>query len=131
MAKLKECKVAQDGQTRGENEVYDAVFWHKKAKPQEDGSKLVTVGYDNLARQLRTGKNNVKKHCLRLIEKKAMVKIAEPILAERVGTTYRVYNYPQILERRRIAGFTQYVNYKGASLLINPTTGGQSEFDPQ
>jgi hypothetical protein len=127
MAKLLKCKVAQDGQTHGENAVYDAMFWHKKAKPQEDGSKLVTVGYDRLARQLRVGKNNVKKHCQRLITKLAMVKIAEPILAERVGTTYRVYNYPQILERRRVAGFTHYVNFKGASLLVDPTTRGQSD----
>jgi hypothetical protein len=131
MAKLKECKVAQDGQTRGETRVYDEMWWDKKAVEQQDGSKLITVGYRRLARQLRTGRNNVKKHCQQLITKLAMMKIAEPLLAERVGTTYRVYNYPQILERRRIAGFTQYVNYKGASLLINPTTGGQSEFDPQ
>src|ERR1035438_8590775 len=91
MAKLKECKIAPDGHTAGETRVYDEMW--KRAKVTEGGSRRLSIGHDRLARNLRSGRANVRKHCERLIEKLSIRKIADPILAERVGTTYEVFSY--------------------------------------
>ena len=118
MAKLKACKIAQDGHTAGETRVYDEMW--KKVKDLEVGSRKLSIGHDRLARNLRSGRANVRKHCDRLIEKLSIRKIANPILVERVGTTYEVFSYTEILERRRCAGLTHFVSDRGSITLVDP-----------
>jgi hypothetical protein len=117
--RLHKAHLAQQGHTHGEILVYRALWDHKMAKKMDDGSRRISIGWDRMGLAAGMSWKNAKTHCLALIEKLAVEKVADH--HERVGTTYRVLSYAQILERRRKAGLTHVIKNRGKVTLVNPS----------
>ncbi|MDQ2840119.1 MAG: hypothetical protein M3Y72_03590 [Acidobacteriota bacterium] len=109
--------MVQDGHSLGEQALYEALWDH--ATPQDKESKLITIGYRQMGQLARLTVNNSKANINSLLQKLAVEEVAAFSHAQ--GTTYRVFSYPAILERRRQSGLTHYVKRRGV-VFVNPET---------
>jgi hypothetical protein len=117
--------IAQHSMSLGEERVYQTL-WHGR---ESDGifietkrSKTFSLGYDRIARLVRLNEKSVRVLLPKLISKKILQVLAAENSASRVGRTYRIFNYEEILERQRAANLTNVVKNGRAVEFVWPET---------
>ncbi len=108
--KIHKVSSVQSGLSHAELCLYHAL-WNRHKKEQDDGTKLVIIGWQTMATISGMTDNNARCNCRRLIDKMVLDKISEPSACS--GTTYRIYPYEQILIRWRKAGMEYVVKNRG------------------
>ena len=98
---LRKASSVQHGHTPVQQTIY-TVMW-AEGRLQPDGSRIVQVGYEHLARLTGLHKTTISRN-LRSLQVKFSIEALQPANpVARIGTTYRVNSYRAILERRREA----------------------------
>lgn len=118
---IREAKLAQDGHTRVEQHVYETLW--ERAKPHDDISRLMTIGFAAMARLVRLSESNARINLRSLIQKLAIEEHSTYNCEQSLGRTYRIFNYGEILRRRREAGLTWYMRKTLAVVFVDPKTG--------
>ncbi len=115
--KIRRAVVAQDGHSSGEQLLYQALW--NAARP-ESGSldrRIIVAGYQGMSALCKLDKKNCKKNAKGLIEKLAL-EVAETYRSdERIGTTYRIFSYKEVLRRREEAGMVWVVRTSGVRFV--------------
>jgi hypothetical protein len=102
---LRYCRTVQDGHTSSEELAYQGLWAHAQRHGQTDadGSQVVDLALSQLRTILNTDHKNVKRLLTSLISKLALEIVRPPDYRRAICTRYRLFNYEQILERRRTA----------------------------
>jgi len=104
--RVQRVNIAQQSMTLGEERFYQNV-WHARESDgvTKDGprSKVFSLGYDRLAKLVRLDEKSVRMLIPKLVTKRIIEILAGEISAARIGRTYRIFSYEQILERQRAA----------------------------
>jgi hypothetical protein len=79
--------------------------------------RVVTIGWDRMARKARMSDKAAKRNLTGLIAKLAVELVREEDSARRIGRTYRIFSYTEILERRKAAGLMYVVRDKGVRFV--------------
>jgi hypothetical protein len=115
--------LAQHSMSLGEERVYETL-WHGR---ESDGifaesrkSKIFSLGYDRMARLVRLNEKSVRLLLPKLIGKKILEVVAAEDSGNRIGRTYRIFSYEEILERQRGAGMTSIVKNGRAVEFVWP-----------
>jgi len=110
----------------GEERVYETL-WHAR---EVDGvvsetkrSKTFSLGYDRIARLVRLNEKSVRMLLPKLIAKRILEVVASENSANRIGRTYRIFSYEEILERQRTAGLSHVVKNGRAVEFVWPVGG--------
>ena len=115
--KIRRAVVAQDGHSSGEQLLYQSLW--NAARP-ESGSldrRIIVAGYQGMSALCKLDKKNCKKNAKGLIDKLAL-EVAETYCSdERIGTTYRIFSYKEILRRREEAGMVWVVRTSGVRFV--------------
>ena len=118
---IREMKLAQDAHTRAEQQVYE-LLW-QNAKSVDDVSRILTIGFGAMARMVRLSESNARINVRNLIAKLALEETGGYDCERSVGRSYRVFNYSEILKKRREAGLAWYTRRTLAVLFVDPATG--------
>ena len=115
--------IAQHSMSLGEERVYQTL-WHGR---ESDGvfaeskrSKTVCLGYDRMAGLVRLNEKSVRVLLPKLIHKKILEVVAAENSASRLGRTYRIFSYEEILGRQRAANLTHVVKNGRAIEFVWP-----------
>lgn len=110
----------------GEERFYQTL-WHAR---ETDGvfresaqTKTCALGYDRLAKLTRLDEKSVRQLIPRLAAKQILEVIASENCSARVGKTYRIFSYEEILQRQRAAGLEFIVKRGRAVEFVDPQTG--------
>jgi hypothetical protein len=114
-------KLAQDAHTRAEQQVYEYLW--QNAKPVDDVSRTITIGFGAMARMVRLSESNARINVRSLIAKLAVQEFGGYNCERSVGRTYRIFNYSEILRKRREAGLLWYMRRTLAVVFVDPNTG--------
>lgn len=125
---IREMKLAQDAHSRAEQQVYQSLW--ENARVLDDLSRVITIGFGTMARVVRLSESNARINLRSLIAKLAIEEYKHYICESSVGRTYRVFNYSEILRRRREAGLTWYMRRTLAVVFVNPVTGQRLDLGP-
>jgi hypothetical protein len=99
-SRVHEIHDAQDALTATEQRVYDAFWGTKDASP--DRERIVTKGYDKVAKEARVTKRNIANIVQRLISKGFLEVLTPPIIhGQRAPTTYNVLGYAAVREDQK------------------------------
>ena len=102
--KVLRVQIAQHCMTLGEERFYQSV-WHAREADgvRRDGprSKVFSMGYDRLAKLVRLDEKSVRQLIPKLVAKRVLEVLANEDSSARIGRTYRIFNYDEILERQR------------------------------
>jgi hypothetical protein len=93
--------LVQDGHSTGEHAVY-MVLWNA-GNGMDMQQRMVAIGYEKIAKACGLHWTNVKKHLKSLEAKLAIEMVQRENSDSRVGKTYRVYGFTEILRRRKEA----------------------------
>jgi hypothetical protein len=118
---IREMKLAQDAHTRAEQQVYEYLW--QNARTLDEMSRTITIGFGAIARMVRLSESNARINVRSLIAKLAIEEFGDYNCERSLGRTYRIFNYSQILKRRREAGLLWYMRRTLAVVFVNPTTG--------
>ncbi len=118
---IREMKLAQDAHTRAEQQVYEYLW--QNATTLDEMSRTITIGFGAMARMVRLSESNARINVRSLIAKLAIEEFGDYNCERSLGRTYRIFNYSQILKRRREAGLLWYMRRTLAVVFVNPTTG--------
>lgn len=111
--KIRKCRLSQDGHSAGEEMLY-RVLW-EEGRPETAnplGSRLVRIGYAELANKARLHKANVRLNLASLTAKMAIEQNGDFNSRDMIAKAYRVLSYKEILERRRAAGLEFVIRQK-------------------
>jgi hypothetical protein len=114
----KRWSTVQDAHTLGEQALYAAL--HRLAKPYEPGVRKIIIGLGSLAPQVPLSRSNCVTF-LESLELKLSIKNG-PIARKNKGREILVYDFEEILKRRREAGLTHVVR-KGRAVTLTTETG--------
>ena len=114
-------KLAQDAHTRAEQQVYEYLW--QNAKVLDEMSRTITIGFGAMARMVRLSESNARINVRSLIAKLAIEEFGDYNCEKSLGRTYRIFNYSEILKRRREAGLLWYMRRTLAVVFVNPSTG--------
>jgi hypothetical protein len=102
--KVLRVQIAQHCMTLGEERFYQSV-WHAREADgvRRDGprSKVFSMGYDRLAKLVRLDEKSVRQLIPKLVAKRVLEVLANEDSSARIGRTYRIFNYDEILERQQ------------------------------
>lgn len=118
------CRSVQDGHSHGETILYDTL-WRLGSAVNEH--REVTIGWDAMGRAARMSDKAAKRNLNQLTGKLAVELVAKEDSARRVGRTYRIFSFDQILARRKAAGMEYVVRDKGVRFVTvsgEPLGGG-------
>jgi hypothetical protein len=118
---IREMKLAQDAHTRAEQQVYEYLW--QNAKVLDEMSRTITIGFGAMARMVRLSESNARINVRSLIAKLAIEEFGDYNCERSLGRTYRIFNYSEILKRRREAGLLWYMRRTLAVVFVNPSTG--------
>lgn len=118
--RMRRCQTAQDGHSLGEEALYRALW--NRAAPETAATRLITIGWRGMSALCRLTPKNCKLNTHRLLRKLALEVAGSYSSPDQIGTTYRVYSYAAILERRRAAGLEWVVRSRGVE-FVDPATG--------
>jgi hypothetical protein len=118
---IREMKLAQDAHTRAEQYVYEYLW--ETARCLDEVSRVITIGFGVMARMVRLSESNARINTRSLIGKLAIEEYGDYDCERSLGRTYRVFNYSEILKRRRAAGLMWYMRRTLAVVFVDPTTG--------
>jgi len=119
--KVRPMVMAQDAHTNAEQRLYLALW--SRGTPRDDISRTITMGILSIAKLARMGETMCRQNLRSLIRKLAVEECGGYDCAAAVGKTYRIFNYAEILRRRREWGFTHYVRKTSAVVFVDPVTG--------
>jgi hypothetical protein len=106
--------------TLGEERFYQEV-WHAKESDgvRKDGprSKVFSMGYDRLAKLVRLDEKSVRQLIPKLVAKRVLEVLAGEDSSARIGRTYRIFSYEEILERQRAENM-RFVIKKGRAVVF-------------
>lgn len=129
--KIRRAVVAQDGHSSGEQLLYQALW--NAARP-ESGSldrRSIVAGYQGMSALCKLDKKNCKKNAKGLIDKLALEVAATYRSDERIGRTYRIFSYKEILRRREEAGMVWVVRTSGVRFVpLTDKDRGQGVIHP-
>jgi hypothetical protein len=111
--KIRKCRLSQDGHSAGEEMLY-RVLW-EEGRPETAnplGSRVVRIGYAELANKARLHKANVRLNLASLAAKLAIEQSGDFNSRDMIAKAYRVLSYKEILERRRAAGLEFVIRQK-------------------
>ena len=111
--KIRKCRLSQDGHSAGEDVLY-RILWDE-GRPETAnllGSRLVRIGYAELANKARLHKANVRLNLASLTAKLAIEQNGDFNSRDMIAKAYRVLSYKEILERRRAAGLEFVIRQK-------------------
>ena len=108
----------QDGHSLGEQALYDSLW--QAGHPYSSDARAITIGYRHMSELARLTVNNCKANIRALIQKLAVAELSP--FSHAHGTTYLIYNFSAILQRRRNAGFTHCIRSRGV-VFVDPNTG--------
>jgi hypothetical protein len=120
----------QDSLGLGEERVYQALWQateNNGVYPEEQGSKIFSLGYDRIAHLVRLNEKSVRILLPKLIVKKVLEVVAPENSAAQTGRTYRIFSGERVLERQRAANLL-FIVKNGRAIefvhpLISPTVG--------
>lgn len=118
---IREMKLAQDAHTRAEQQVYEYLW--QNAKALDEVSRTITIGFGAMARMVRLSESNARINVRSLIAKLALQEFRDYNCEKSLGRTYRIFNYSEILKRRREAGLLWYMRRTLAVVFVNPSNG--------
>lgn len=119
--KVREMKLVQDAHTRSEQSLYE-VLW-EQGTPIDDISRTITIGVVTLARRAGMSETMARLNVRGLMQKMAIEDGGKYDCERAQGRTYRVFNYVEILRRRKAAGLTHFVRKTSAVIFVSPETG--------
>jgi len=114
-------KLAQDAHTRAEQQVYEYLW--QNAKALDEVSRTITIGFGAMAKMVRLSESNARINVRSLIAKLALQEFRNYNCEKSLGRTYRIFNYSEILKRRREAGLLWYMRRTLAVVFVNPSNG--------
>jgi hypothetical protein len=118
---IREMRRPADAHTRAEQHVYEHLW--QIAKPYDEVSRTVTIGFGALANLVGLSESNARINLRSLLAKLAVEEIGEYNCELSQGRTYRIFNETEILRRRREAGLRWYMRRTLAVVFVDPTTG--------
>jgi hypothetical protein len=118
---IREMRRSADAHTRAEQHVYECLW--EIAKPYDEGSRAVTIGFGAMANLVGLSESNARINLRSLLAKLAVEEIGEYNCERSQGRTYRIFNETEILRRRREAGLRWYMRRTLAVVFVDPTTG--------
>ena len=118
---IREMKSPHDAHTRAEQQMYERLW--ENARPLEDGSRSITMGFGAMARLVGLSESNARINMRSLIAKLAVEEAAGYNCAQSVGRTYRLLPMSEIMRRRREAGLLWYMRRTLAVVFVDPATG--------
>jgi hypothetical protein len=110
-----------DAHTRAEHAVYTALWNLASPAGAEDSYRDVRIGYDKLAALAGASQRTVHRLTKMLTAKLAIEAVAAEISALRQGKTWRIYGTPEILRRRREAGYLWTARDRSTVRLVKMT----------
>jgi len=143
---LRYCRTVQDAHTSGEQITYQAIWSYarKFGRSEPGGGNIVDLSVSQLCSLLSTDHKHAKHLITTLEEKLALEVVRQPNCRIAQPTRYRVFNYTQILERRRAAGLVwvirtrtvRFVDLAAVDKLLAESPAGHSpmgdwQFDAQ
>jgi hypothetical protein len=114
------CLTAQDGHSFAEDRLYNSLWNYRQARMDANEYRLVTAGWDLMAKLSGMTPRNAKQNCFRLVAKLALEKVQAHNSDQRIGATYRVYSYAAIIRRRREAGLEWITRNRGGVTFVQP-----------
>lgn len=115
--KIRRAFVAQDGHSSGEQLLYQTLWNAARPEPGSVDRRVIVAGYQGMSALCKLDKKNCKKNAKGLIDKLA-IEVAETYRSdERIGTTYRIFSYKEILKRREEAGMVWVVRTSGVRFV--------------
>jgi hypothetical protein len=111
--KIRKCRLSQDAHSAGEESLY-RILW-EEGRPESAnplGSRVVRIGYAELANKARMHKANVRLNLANLTAKLAIEQSGDFSSRDMIAKSYRVLSYKEILERRRAAGLEYVIRQK-------------------
>lgn len=133
--KVLRVQIAQHCMTLGEERFYQSV-WHAREADgvRRDGprSKVFSMGYDRLAKLVRLDEKSVRQLIPKLVAKRVLEVLANEDSSARIGRTYRIFNYDEILERQQAENMlfvikkgraVEFVWPVGETAVVRPTVG--------
>jgi hypothetical protein len=121
--RLYRCTLVQHGHSFAEERLYNALWNSKLAQAETKDTKLISIGWDKMARLAAMTPRNVRENCFRLMSKLALERVHGHVSEERIGTTYRIYSFDAILARRRTAGLEWVTRNRGGVTFVQPQSG--------
>ena len=119
--RIRKCVLAQDAHSQGEDALFSAMWNTAKPDPADpSGSRMVRIGYAELAQKSRMHRSNVRINIAGLRAKLAIEVLDEHDSRDVTPRTYRLYSFKEILERRRAAGL-EYVIRKKSVVFVTET----------
>jgi len=113
---------ARQSLTLGEDRFHE-MAWNAAGPEEPGGGRILSMGYDRLARLVGLDEKSVRQLIPRLAAKQVLEIVAPENCATRQGKTYRIFSFDQILERQRRAGLTHIVKRGRAVEFLPPTRG--------
>jgi hypothetical protein len=113
--------LVEDAHTRAEHALYTALWNLGGAADCADAFRDVSIGYDKLADLAGGSKPHVKRLLEALQRKLAIEVVGAENSGARQGKSYRVYGAPEILRRRREAGYIWRFRDRSAVELVKMT----------
>ena len=112
------CRLVQDAHTLGETVLYQ-LLW-SNAKPESPETRIITLGWKQMAALRKGMKDKFCKHNVAgLISKLAMEMIRAEDIHRRIGRTYRIHSFTNILARRKAAGY-EWVSRDKTRKFVQP-----------
>ena len=123
--KIRKCRLSQDAHSAGEEMLYRILWEEGKPENQSNplGSRLVRIGYAELANKARMHKANVRLNLANLTAKLAIQQSGDFSSRDMIAKAYRVLSYKEILERRRASGLEFVIRQKN---VVFVTSTGES-----
>ena len=119
--RIRKCVLAQDAHSQGEDALFSAMWNTAKPDPADpSGSRMIRIGYAELAQKSRMHRSNVRINIAGLRAKLAIEVLDEHDSRDVTPRTYRLYSFKEILERRRAAGL-EYVIRKKSVVFVTET----------
>jgi hypothetical protein len=137
-------QLAQDGHTHLEQAIYELLWKENGAANSKDECRQARAGYHRIARQLHTNPKTIKRCLMTLCNKLSMERIPDLYdpderARQHIETTFRVYSYRSIIQRRKSAGLTHFIRNRGgvtlcaipATILVSPLPMGTAQLPAQ
>ena len=118
---IREMTLAEHAHTRAEQQVYEYLW--QNARPLDEISRTITIGFGAMARIVRLSESNARINVRSLIAKLAIEEFGDYNCERSLGRTYRIFNYSEILKRRREANLLWYMRRTLAVVFVDPRTG--------
>jgi hypothetical protein len=118
---IRQMKSPEDAHSRAEQQVYESLW--RNGQPADDGSRVITIGFGEMAKLVRLSESNARINVRSLIAKLAIEESGAYNCERSVGRTYRIFDSAGILRRRRQAGLLWYMRRTLAVVFVDPVTG--------